>query len=87
MAKIKHYEIPAKVTRDPNSGEVVLEIQEDQKKLQNEETVDINEGQDILRLSKKIADDNASELNIAKKILSPEQKESTTTLTMKYLED
>lgn len=85
MAKIKHYRVPVTVTRGSNG--IHLEMHEDKKTLEKEVPATITDGSEVLRLSKKIADENAQESNIAKKILMDSEISAESFITLQVLED
>jgi hypothetical protein len=86
MAKIKHYKVPVNVKRSPG-GDVSLTIDEDKMQFSKDEEIGTMAGGDILRVSKKIADDNSNEMLLAKRMLSSDQNEVTSFIIIKKLEE
>lgn len=83
--KIKSYKVPVTLKRDPQTGRVSMEIF-DQNKEAAGEPVDLGEGtNDIVGLSKKLADENEKQKTLIQATLFASENEKETHVIFKYL--
>lgn len=87
MAKIRHYRIPVHLSRDPGNNHVSLDIKHDLKTIEKDEPISLNNGGDLLRITKEVSDFNDIEMQLVKHVLSTNETEKDSYITYKFIEE